>query len=306
MEEAKQKARTESGTPALRTNGLCRRFPGFLGLRSRSALRSIDLEVPRGTSLGLIGPNGSGKSTLLRLAAGVDRPTAGRVEVFGIDVSRRRSSAARARLAYLPDDSPFPVELSALAVLDLLGALSGLARQERRRRAARMLERVGLTSAARRTLGTYSRGMLRRLGLAQAFLTDPDLVLLDEPTAGLDASGYVALAELTAEARARGASIVVASHVLSDLHEACDRLAVLIDGKQVASGTLAEVMAPAAAETSPVPGLRVEGLDGPGRSALALWVQEHGGTTRPLEADTGGRVALGDLYRRLAPPESGP
>jgi ABC-2 type transport system ATP-binding protein len=220
-------------------------------------------------------------------------------------MTRRASRAARARLAYLPDDSPFPAELSACALLDLLGSLGGLPRRERRRRAAHLLERVGLTSAARRTLGTYSRGMLRRLGLAQAFLTEPDLVLLDEPTAGLDASGYVALAELTTEARARGASIVVASHVLSDLHETCDRLAVLIDGHQVASGTPAEVLTPGALTSEAAHGMRVDGLDAAARTALASWVQEHGGSVDSLDSEPGGRVALGDLFRRLSPPESG-
>ena len=293
MEEENARAGPVDTAPALELTDVGRRFRGLLGLAPRDALAEVSLEVAAGASLGLIGPNGSGKSTLLRLAAGVDRPSTGRVRVFGHDLSAGRPREARARLAYLPDDSPFPGELSARSALDLMGSLSGLERRDRRARAERMLERVGLGSAAGRGLRTYSRGMLRRFGLAQAFLHDPDLVLLDEPTAGLDALGFEVLDELTAEARERGAALVFASHLLSDVHATCDGLAVLIDGRLVASGPPAEVFADGDGRAEPC----VRGLDRAGREALEQWAREHGAHVGIAD---GGQLALGKLFQRLA------
>ena len=213
-------------------------------------LRGVELCVPRGALVGLLGPNGSGKSTLLRLAAGSDRPTAGELQALG---GSPADAGVRRRLGYLPEDSPFPPELDARTALDLLGALQGMPRQERRTRAAELLERVGLAQQAGRRLGGYSRGMLRRFGLAQAFLHAPELVLLDEPTAGLDATGFAVLEQLVDEARARGAAVVLASHLLADLVGRADELAVLFDGRVAAEG--AELVAEGRLE------LEVDGAD---------------------------------------------
>lgn len=277
--------------PALRVAGLCRRFPVGLGLRRRSALEALDLDVAPGTVLGLVGPNGSGKSTLLRLAAGVDRPDAGHVEVFGIPVSDPR---ARARLAYLPEDSPFPPELSAQAVLDLCAALAGRPRRALRERGRALLARVGLAEVARRPLATYSRGMLRRFGLAQVFLTEPELALLDEPTAGLDAPGFEVFDDLLREARARGTTVVLSSHLSSDVHAHCDRLAVLVGGRIAAHGTLDELCASEGRVA-----VEVEGLTRDALNELAAWIDAHGGTVRSTRPT--GRSLL-ELYRgRNAP-----
>jgi ABC-2 type transport system ATP-binding protein len=226
--------------PAFRLQGLVKAFPGAFGLGRREVLHGVDLALERGRMLGLVGPNGSGKTTLLRTIVGLERAQSGALEVLGGSPSEPR---VRRRLGFLSEVSPFPPELSAAAALDLLAALQGLPRAERRRRAAAWLERAGLADAARRPLGRFSKGMLRRFGLAQALLHEPDLVLLDEPTAGLDAPGIGLFEELLDETLARGAAVVLASHLLGDVFERADALAVLIDGRVAAHGAPAELVA---------------------------------------------------------------
>ena len=272
-------------TPALRLNGVTKTYRTGFGLRRKTVLRGIDLELDRGRTLGLVGPNGSGKSTLQKLIAGVDRPSSGEVEVLGGSLE---SAAVRARIGYVPEDSPFPGELNARAVLDLLGSLTGKERTRIRERAPALLERVGLADQAKTPLRRYSRGMLRRFALAQAWLHEPELFLLDEPTAGLDAPGFDVIAELLAEARERGATVVFASHLLSDLHEHCDELVVLLDGHVQGRGAPGELLA--------APGCwRVElaGLEPTGLAGLEDWVRQQGGELR--EVAPAGR-SLFDLY----------
>jgi ABC-2 type transport system ATP-binding protein len=219
--------------PALEARGLTRHYSvGWRGAR-RWALNGVDLALGRGEALGLIGPNGSGKSTLLRLLAGLERASAGCARVFGADVGTR---AARRRVGHVPDGAPFPAELAPLAVLELLGALHGLARAERRRSAHAWLERVGLAREARTPLGRFSLGMLRRFALAQACLHAPEVLLLDEPSAGLDAEGHVVLDELLSAARARGVTLILASHGAPELVAHCRESCVLFAGRVAAHG----------------------------------------------------------------------
>ncbi|MEM9383378.1 MAG: ABC transporter ATP-binding protein [Planctomycetota bacterium] len=277
------------GAPGIEARGVTRVFRGGLGWRGRAALDGVDVALDRGRTLGLFGANGSGKTTLLRILAGIDRPTSGSVRVLGLPPTGR---GVRDRLAYLPDVSPFPEELSAPAVLDLVGSLGGLGRRERRSRAATLLERVGLGDVRRAPLRTFSRGMHRRFGFAHAFLQDPDVVLLDEPTAGLDAPGFDVLAELLAVTRARGATIVLASHVASDLIDRCDDLLLLRAGRVEKHGTPDELLG-VEGEVE----LRVRARDGEGDASraaelladLGLDVVEQRRARRPLV----------DLYRTL-------
>jgi ABC-2 type transport system ATP-binding protein len=212
-----------------------------VGWRARRAvLCGVDLLVPQGTALGLVGTNGAGKSTLLRIAAGVERPCGGRVLVLGASPDE---AAVRRRIGYLPEDSPFPPEVRALEVLVLLGTLRGLGAREAKRRGAELLGRVGLAAEQKTALGRFSRGMLRRFGLAQAVLHAPELLLLDEPTAGLDAQGLAVFEELLAEARARGATAVLSSHLATDVTRLTDRLAALHGGRVAAAGRPAELLA---------------------------------------------------------------
>ncbi len=276
--------------PAFALQGASRRFPVGLGLRKRTALFPLDLRLAQGESLALVGPNGSGKSTLLRLLAGVDRASAGRVSVLGGDAG---SSAVRQRVGWCPENAPFPADLSGLAALRLLASLGGQSAAE----AAPALERVGLGDAAGRALRAYSRGMLRRFALAQAFLGSPDLVLLDEPTAGLDGPGFAVLDDLLEQHRARGGSLVLASHLVADVHAHCATLAVLVAGKLVGSGPPAELLA--------APGERIEltGLDSSGLDRLRAWVGEQGGE---VVASGPRQLPLATLFERASGENAGP
>lgn len=257
------------GAPlAFELRGLRQGFRGGLLLRRRSVLHGIDLALPRGATLGLVGPNGSGKSSLLRCIAGLDRPLAGELRVLGGNPAQAR---VRRRIGYLPEESPFPGELSARAALALLGSLQGMEGRRVRARSAELLARVGLERHAHRPLRTFSRGMKRRFGLAQAWLHEPELLLLDEPSAGLDAQGFGALAELLAEARQRGASVVLCSHLAPDIERGLDALAVLLEGRLVAAGSPAELLA--------LPGrwkLELGGIDAARLAELRAWIEAQG------------------------------
>jgi ABC-type multidrug transport system ATPase subunit len=227
------------GSPAaLEVRSLVKRYHAWPA-RPKTALAGVELTLAPGERLALAGPNGSGKSTLLALLAGVESPTDGSVRVFGLDVGER---AARRRIGYAPDQCPFPGELTPRAALDLLGALQGMTRPERRRRAEDFLARVGLAAEARLPLSRFSAGMRRRFVLAQALFHRPDLVLLDEPTAGLDAEGYVVLDACLKELAARDATWIYASHELSELRETCSRASVLLGGRIAAEGAPAELL----------------------------------------------------------------
>lgn len=222
--------------PALEVRSLVKRYrTGWLA-RARSVLAGVDLALAPGDSFGLVGPNGSGKSTLLRILAGIELPDRGTIRVHGLDGNAR---AARRRLGYVPDGCPFPAELGARTVLELLGALYGLGRAARRAASEAWLERVGLAAEARTPLARFSLGMKRRFALAQALLHEPDVLLLDEPTAGLDAPGYGVLEALLAEARARGATLLMATHALDELEAHCTRAGVLVGGRLAYEGAAA-------------------------------------------------------------------
>ena len=282
-------ARTQDDrAPALRLSGVRQAFPVGLGLRRREVLGPIDLEVARGSCVGLVGPNGSGKSTLLQLVAGVDRPVAGRVEALG---GAPHEARVVARTGWMSEDSRFPTELDARSVLELVGSLQGLASRTARERAAALLERVGLAREARTPLSRWSRGMLRRLGLAAALLCEPELLLLDEPTAGLDAPGLELLDALLGEACARGATVVIASHLVDDLHRHCGRLVVLVGGRIAADGTPQALLGGGGAldvGLADADAALLEELERTARARGASWLG-----ARPA------RASLLALYRRL-------
>ena len=225
--------------PALLIRELCAGYPTLLGLRRSEVLRGLELELAQGAVLGLAGPNGSGKSTLLRVIAGVERARSGVLEVLGGSVE---DAAIRRRIGYLPEDSPFPPELSARAMLELCGAVSRMPRERVAREGARLLALVGLADSASKRLGSYSRGMLRRFGLAQAWLSAPELLLLDEPTAGLDAQGFEVLAAILSEARARGTAVVIASHLPGDFTDHAAEMAVMLEGRIALRGPVRELL----------------------------------------------------------------
>jgi ABC-2 type transport system ATP-binding protein len=254
---------------------------------SERVLGPLDLELPRGARLGLVGPNGSGKSTLLAILAGAVLPSRGTVEVFGCPPAR---GASRRPIGYSPEDAPFPPELSGRAFLRLCARLQGLERRERALRVESWLERVGLAGVAARRLGTYSRGMLRRLSLAHALLAGPELLLLDEPTAGLDAEGYAVLGEIVGELCAAARTLVICSHTIADIHAHADRVAVVSGGAIVASGTL-EALARDGAAVELV-------LAGAGAPALARVAAEAERSGARVVALRPASEALRELFRR--------
>ncbi len=197
------------------------------------ALNGIDLTVEEGHVCGFLGPNGSGKTTTMHVLLGFVPPSSGEARIFGQDV---RTSLARRRIGYLPEHPELYRFLTGRELLAMTARLFLMDRALARRRTEEVLELTGLREASDRRLGTYSRGMLQRIGLAQALLHDPDLVILDEPTSGLDPLGRAAMRRMVAELRRRGKTVFFSSHELSEVEMVCDHLAVLRDGRIVAQG----------------------------------------------------------------------
>jgi ABC-2 type transport system ATP-binding protein len=211
---------------------------------SLRALQGVSLRIAPGETFGLLGLNGAGKSTLSRILMGLLRADQGRVSVLGIDPARD-PVAVRAKLGYLAEESVLYDELTAREHLELVAALRGVPREQARARSERLLEFLDLAAAADRATGGYSRGMRRKTAIACALVGDPEAVLLDEPTDGLDPDGARRFAEVLAELKRRGRAIIVASHILPLIEKRCDRVGILDRGKVVAQGTLAELRAQA-------------------------------------------------------------
>jgi ABC-2 type transport system ATP-binding protein len=230
------------------------------GLRKRygsvDALKGVDLEVGEGELVGLLGPNGAGKSTLVKIAVGLVRPTGGSAEVAG---ARAGSRAARAALGYLAELFRFPGWYTADEVLDLHQRLAGSRGGAAERR--RLLELVALDEAAKRRVDGMSKGMQQRLGIAQALVGEPRILLLDEPTSALDPVGRRTVRLLLEELRGRGVSVLLNSHLLSEIELVCDRVAILLGGEVVTAGTPAELARPRGVEFETDEGIRlIEGV----------------------------------------------
>ena len=206
--------------------------------RKVHALRGIKMQVGRGEIFGLLGPNGAGKTTLVKIMLSVIRPTRVRGTVLGRPVGHKPTFA---RVGYLPEDHRFPPYLTARSALEYYAALSRAGRQERKRRTAELLAVVGMSEQADRRLRTFSKGMLQRIGLAQAMVHDPDLIVLDEPTDGLDPIGRRDIRSVLTGLRDRGKTIFINSHLLGELEMVCDRVAILHGGKVIREGTLDEL-----------------------------------------------------------------
>ncbi len=207
----------------------------------RDALLDVDLAVPEGATVGLLGPNGAGKTTALRLLLGFSRPTGGRARLRGLDPAEPGS---RVGLGYLPERVALPARMTVRSVLELHAGLAGLAGAEAERAIDAALDRTGIEDRSAERVGNLSKGLLQRVGFAQALLGDPDVLLLDEPTSGLDPIGIRDAREWIAEARERGCTVLVSSHVLSEVERVCDRVAILHEGRTVASGSVDEIVAP--------------------------------------------------------------
>ncbi len=261
--------------PAVVLDHVSKEFPVNLrGLRVR-AVDDLSLTVPSGCVYALLGPNGGGKSTTLKLILGLLQPGRGRVWVGGHPAG---SLEARRRIGFLPELPYFPRHLTGREVVTHHARLGGLARRGLASRVDEMIATVNLASAADRRIGTYSKGMLQRIGLAQALVHDPDLVILDEPAAGVDP---VALAELTAlleRLKRAGKTIVLTTHQLASVEGLCDRVALLYRGRLVLEGAVAELLG----ETGAASDLRVSGLGAADEVALGAWAAGRGATVTAL------------------------
>jgi ABC-2 type transport system ATP-binding protein len=220
--------------------GLTKVFKDFWGRPKARAVDNVDFEVRRGEVFGLLGPNGSGKSTTVKMLLGLLYPTKGHIEVFG---RSPRHVGTKARIGYLPEESYLYRFLDSHETLGFFGALFDLPPEERKKRSEELLDMVGLGNVRTRVVGEFSKGMQRRIGLAQALINDPDLVILDEPTAGLDPIGCREVKDLILTLKKRGKTVILSSHLLSDVEDVCDRVVIYYGGKIQALGTLNELLA---------------------------------------------------------------
>lgn len=218
----------------LRTRGLTKQYPGV------TAIDGLDLEVPSGR-VGLVGANGAGKTTLFRMMLGLSHPTSGSIEVCGVDVATD-PIAVRSRLGYMPEHDCLPLDQSAADVVSTFGELSGLPPRAARQRASDVLDLVGLDEARFRPIAGFSTGMRQRTKLAQAIVADPELVLLDEPTAGLDPMGREEMLALVARLGGLGISVLLATHLLDDVQQVCDHVVMLDGGSLVVSSATSALL----------------------------------------------------------------
>ena len=202
------------------------------------ALRGVSIRVEPGEIFGLLGQNGAGKSTLIKILLGIVRPTDGEADLLGEPVGR---AGVRRRVGYLPEDHQFPGYHTGASLLDFYGRLYGLARADRRRRSLEALEVVGLRKRMDSRIRTYSKGMKQRLGIAQAVFHDPEVIFLDEPTDGVDPVGRKEIRDLLGQLRAEGRTIFVNSHLLGEVEQISDRVAILQRGEIVRQGTVADL-----------------------------------------------------------------
>ena len=229
----------DAGTPAIDVRDLTKVFRDFWRRPKVRAVDGLSLDVLRGEIFGLLGPNGSGKSTTIKILLGLLHPTAGSVRVLGRSA---RDVQSKREIGYLPEESYLYRHLTARETLDFYGQLFGFDKNMRRERTRRLLDTVGLTEAADRRVGEFSKGMARRVGLAQALINDPQLVILDEPTAGLDPIGCRQIKDLMLDLSRRGKTILLTSHLLADVEDVCHRVGILYQGRILARGRVSELL----------------------------------------------------------------
>ncbi len=233
-------ANPKSAEVIVSVRGLTKVFKDFWNRPKARAVDNVDFEVRRGEVFGLLGPNGSGKSTTVKLILGLLYPTKGHIEVFG---HSPRHVQTKSRIGYLPEESYLYRYLNSRETLDFFGNLFHLPKGERHSRTEQLLEMVGLGKVQTRVVGEFSKGMQRRIGLAQALINDPDLVILDEPTSGLDPIGCREVKDLILALARRGKTVILSSHLLADVEDVCDRVVIYYGGKIQAMGALRELLA---------------------------------------------------------------
>lgn len=274
-----------SGEAVIETRALSKVYRDFWGRQKVRALKALDLEVNQGEIFGLLGPNGSGKSTTIKLLLGLLFPSDGQALVFGkeaTDVSKNE------RIGYLPEESYLYKFLNAEETLDFYGRLFDLPADLRKERIADLLKLVGIDRARKRQLREYSKGMTRRIGLAQALINDPDLILLDEPTSGLDPIGTREMKDMILQLRDQGKTVVMCSHLLADVQDVCDRIAILHQGELKELGRVDSLLT-----VEDVTQLRAKNLSEDCKNELRAVIERHNGELLELDNPTS---TLEDLF----------
>jgi ABC-2 type transport system ATP-binding protein len=254
----------------IETRSLTKVYRDFWGRQKVRALKALDLEIRRGEIFGLLGPNGSGKTTTMKLLLGLLFPTSGQALVLGENATEVTKNE---RIGYLPEESYLYRFLNAEETLDFYGRLFNMPGNIRRQRTAELIEKVGLGAAKRRQLKEYSKGMTRRIGLAQALINDPELILLDEPTSGLDPIGTRAMKDLILELKAAGKTIVMCSHLLADVQDVCDRIGILYQGELKELGRVDSLL-----KVHDVTEIRAKGVRPEALEEVKQIITRHGGT----------------------------
>lgn len=272
----------------IETRNLSKVYRDFWGRKKVAALKSLDIEVRQGEIFGLLGPNGSGKSTTIKLILGLLFPTSGRVLVFDKDATETRKNE---RIGYLPEESYLYKFLTADETLDFYGRLFDLSGAERKRRVDHLIKMVGLQNARHRQLKEYSKGMTRRVGLAQALINDPDLILLDEPTTGLDPIGTREMKDLILNLRDQGKTVLLCSHQLADVQDVCDRVAILHQGELKELGRVSELL-----KVQDVTEVHARGLTDAAKAEIAEVIRRHGGTVDSIDNPT---TTMEDLFLNI-------
>lgn len=271
-------AQVTSDNVIIETLNLGKTYRDFWGRKKVVALKSLDIEVHRGEIFGLLGPNGSGKSTTIKLLQGLLFPTSGQAFVFGKDA---RDVSKNQRLGYLPEESYLYKYLNAEETLDFYGRLFDMPAELRRERTNVLIRQVGLNHARRRQLREYSKGMTRRIGLAQALINEPDLLILDEPTTGMDPIGSREMKDLIISLRDQGKTILMCSHQLADVQDVCDRIAILHQGELRELGRVQELL-----KVRDVTEVHAKGLSDLTKQKIADLIKNDGGELLSIDNPT--------------------
>jgi ABC-2 type transport system ATP-binding protein len=253
-------------------------YRDFWGRQKVRALKALDLTIHRGEVFGLLGPNGSGKTTTIKLLLGLLFPTTGRALVFGRDATEVTKNE---RIGYLPEESYLYKFLNAEETLDFYGRLFDMPPDVRRQRAKELIHEVGLDRDKRRQLKEYSKGMTRRIGLAQALINDPELILLDEPTSGLDPLGTRWMKDLILKLKARGKTVLMSSHLLADVQDVCDRIAILHQGELKELGRVDSLL-----KLRDVTQIQAAGLSDAARDEIRSVIERHQGKVLEMDNPT--------------------
>ncbi len=262
--------------PVIRTRDLTKVYRDFWGRPKLTAVDQLSIEVLPGEVFGMLGPNGSGKTTTMKVLLGLLFPTSGTAEVLG---KPPRDVAVKARIGFLPEESYLYRFLNADETLDFFGRIFGIDAKTRRKRTDELIELFELTDARKRRLGEYSKGMMRRVAFAQALINDPDVIFLDEPTSGLDPISARKMKDLILDLKKRGKTVFLSSHLLADVQDICDRIAILDAGKLRKYGRMEEILVK--------------------RDSITMTFQEISEETRrkieELVSDDGGRITASQM-----------